>query len=190
MSDKKDNNQRSPIPSSARDLTMKSSDLLRRGLKLADTILSRFDVTPLNLSYEGDDGLAIIIFKRNTVIPARKTLIFSTIEDDQREIKIHFLQGMRPFASDNKTLCHVIVTGIPPAPRGVAKIEVTLDIDATGILHISIKDKATGRNLKCSIKTSSGLSENEIKKLLREAQKHAEEDRKYLAEAIKKRPNM
>ncbi len=154
----------------------------RGGMVYSDSELSQFDVTPVNLSYEGDDGLAITIFKHNTVIPAKKTILFSTAADGQTQIEIHILQGVRPFAADNRTLARIIISGIPPAPRGVPQIEVTFHIDANGIVNISVKYKATGHNLKTRIMGSSGLSENEIKKLFKEAEKHADEDRKRLKE--------
>jgi len=136
------------------------------------------DVTPLTLSIETLGGVATPIIERNTTIPTRKSQIFSTAADGQTQVEIHVVQGERPMAADNKTLGRFILDGIPPAPRGVPQIEVTFDIDANGILHVSAKDKATGREQKITITASSGLTEEEVERMVREAQQYAEEDRK------------
>ncbi|GAB4569528.1 MAG: molecular chaperone DnaK [Anaerolineae bacterium] len=136
------------------------------------------DVTPLTLSIETLGGVATPLIERNTTIPAKKSQIFSTAADGQTQVEIHVLQGERPMAADNKTLGRFILDGIPPAPRGVPQIEVTFDIDANGILNVSAKDKATGREQSITITASSGLSEQEIERMVREAQEHAAEDAK------------
>lgn len=143
------------------------------------------DVTPLTLSIETLGGVATPLIERNTTIPAKKSQIFSTASDNQTQVEIHVLQGERPMAADNRTLGKFILDGIPPAPRGVPQIEVTFDIDANGILNVSAKDKATGREQKITITASSGLSEDEIKRMMDEAEKHASEDaeRKQTAES-------
>jgi len=143
------------------------------------------DVTPLTLSVETLGGIATPIIERNTTIPVRKSQIFSTATDNQTQVEIHVVQGERPMAADNKTLGRFILDGIPPAPRGVPQIEVTFDIDADGILHVSAKDLATGREQKITITASSGLTEEEIQRMVKEAEEYAEQDRrkKELAEA-------
>ncbi|GIW72149.1 MAG: chaperone protein DnaK [Planctomycetota bacterium] len=135
------------------------------------------DVTPLSLGIETLGGVMTVLIPRNTTIPTQKKEIFSTASDNQTAVDIHVLQGERPMASQNRTLGKFSLTGIPPAPRGVPKIEVTFDIDANGILHVSAKDLGTGKESKIEIKSSSGLSEAEIKRMQREAEEHAEEDR-------------
>ena len=117
------------------------------------------------------------LISRNTTIPTKKTEVFSTAEDNQTTVEIHVLQGEREMATGNKTIGRFQLTGIPPAPRGVPQIEVTFDIDANGILHVSAKDKATGKEQKIRIEASSGLSENEIEKMVADAQTHAAEDK-------------
>ncbi len=136
------------------------------------------DVTPLSLGIETLGGVMTTLIKRNTPIPTKKTEVFSTASDNQTQVEVHVLQGERPMAKDNKTIGRFILDGIPPAPRGVPQIEVTFDIDANGILHVSAKDKATGREQKITIQASSGLSQDEIERMVKEAQEHAEEDRK------------
>jgi len=135
------------------------------------------DVTPLTLSIETLGGVATPLIERNTTIPAKKSQIFSTASDSQTQVEIHILQGERPMAADNRTLGRFILDGIPPAPRGVPQIEVTFDIDANGILNVSAKDKATGREQKITITASSGLSDQEIEKMMKDAESHADEDR-------------
>ncbi len=134
------------------------------------------DVTPLTLSVETLGGVATPLIERNTTIPVAKSQIFSTASDGQMQVEIHVVQGERPMAADNKSLGRFILDGIPPAPRGVPQIEVTFDIDADGILNVSAKDKATGRQQKITITASSGLSEAEIQRMVKEAEQHAEED--------------
>ncbi|MEW6386543.1 MAG: molecular chaperone DnaK [Thermodesulfobacteriota bacterium] len=143
------------------------------------------DVTPLSLGIETLGGVATKIIERNTTIPTRKSQIFSTAADNQSAVTIHVLQGEREMAPDNKTLGRFELFGIPPAPRGIPQIEVTFDIDANGIVHVSAKDLGTGREQSIRITASSGLSEEEIKRFIREAESHAEEDKrkKALAEA-------
>ncbi len=136
------------------------------------------DVTPLTLSIETLGGVATPLIERNTTIPAKKSQIFSTAADGQTQVEIHVLQGERPMAADNKTLGRFILDGIPPAPRGVPQIEVTFDIDANGILNVSAQDKATGREQSITITASSGLTEQEIQRMIREAEQHASEDAK------------
>ena len=136
------------------------------------------DVTPLTLSIETLGGVATPLIERNTTIPTRKSQIFSTAGDNQTQVEINVLQGERPMAADNKSLGRFILDGIPPAPRGVPRIEVTFDIDANGILNVTAQDKATGRSQKITITASSGLTEEEVERMKREAELHAEEDRK------------
>jgi molecular chaperone DnaK len=136
------------------------------------------DVTPLSLGIETLGGVMTVLIPRNTTIPTKKTEIFSTAENNQTMVEIHVLQGERPMAIDNKTIGRFQLTGIPPAPRGVPQIEVTFDIDANGILHVSAKDKATSKEQKIRIEASSGLSEAEIDKMVKDAESHAEEDKK------------
>jgi len=117
---------------------------------------------------------------RNTTIPTRKTETFSTAADSQTSVEVHALQGERSLAAQNRTLGKFHLTGLPPAPRGIPQIEVTFDIDANGIMHVSAKDKATGKENKITIKASSGLSEDEINRMVKDAEEHAEDDRKLL----------
>ncbi|AVX20005.1 MAG: molecular chaperone DnaK [Bacillota bacterium] len=144
--------------------------------EVKDVVL--LDVTPLSLGIETLGGVFTRIIPRNTTIPTSKSQIFSTAADNQTQVEIHVLQGEREMAAYNKTLGRFILDGIPPAPRGVPQIEVTFDIDANGIVHVSAKDKATGRAQSITIQSSSGLSEEEIQRMVKEAEAHAEEDRK------------
>ncbi|MCD6411343.1 MAG: molecular chaperone DnaK [Thermoplasmata archaeon] len=136
------------------------------------------DVTPLTLSVETLGGIATPIIPRNTTIPTRKSKIFTTAEDNQTTVEIHVVQGERPMAADNKSLGRFLLTGIPPAPRGVPKIEVTFDIDVNGILKVTAKDLATGKEQSITITGSTKLSEEEVERMRKEAELHAEEDRK------------
>jgi molecular chaperone DnaK len=135
------------------------------------------DVTPLTLAIETLGGVATSLISRNTTIPTRKSEVFSTASDNQTSVEVHVTQGERPMAKDNKTLGKFQLTGIPPAPRGVPQIEVTFDIDANGILHVTAKDKATGTERQIRIEASSGLSEADIKKAVEEAESHEAEDK-------------
>lgn len=143
------------------------------------------DVTPLSLGIETLGGVFTKLIEANTTIPTRKSEIFSTATDNQSSVEIHVLQGERPMAKDNRTIGRFHLDGIPPAPRGVPQIEVTFDIDANGILHVSAKDKGTGKEQKIRIEASSGLTEAEIQRMKQEAQAHAEEDRKARERAEK-----
>ena len=136
------------------------------------------DVTPLSLGVETLGGVMTTLIPRNTTIPTKKSEIFSTAADNQTSVEINVLQGERPMAKDNRSLGRFILDGIPPAPRGIPQIEVTFDIDANGILHVSAKDKATGKEQSIRIESSSGLSKEEVEKMVQEAEKHAEEDKK------------
>ena len=134
------------------------------------------DVTPLSLGIETLGGVTTVLIQRNTTIPTKKSEIFSTAEDSQTTVEIHVLQGERKLARDNRTLGRFQLTGIPPAPRGMPKVEVTFDIDANGILHVSAKDQATAKEQKIRIEGSSGLSESEVERMVKEAEQHASED--------------
>src|SRR5438874_3928361 len=135
------------------------------------------DVTPLSLGIETLGGVFTKLIERNTTIPTRKSEIFSTASDNQPGVEIHVLQGERQFARDNKTIGKFQLTDIPPAPRGMPQIEVTFDIDANGILHVSAKDLGTGKEQKITITASSGLSKDEIEKMRKDAELHAEDDK-------------
>lgn len=136
------------------------------------------DVTPLSLGIETLGGVFTTMIKRNTTIPTQKTQIFSTAADNQPSVDIHVLQGERPMAADNKTLGRFELSDIPPAPRGVPQIQVTFDIDANGIVHVSAKDLGTGKEQKIDITSSSGLSDEEIERMQQDAKAHEEEDKK------------
>jgi molecular chaperone DnaK len=150
------------------------------------------DVTPLSLGIETLGGVATRLIERNTTIPTRKSQIFSTAADNQTEVSIHVLQGEREMASDNKTLGRFNLTGIPPAPRGLPQIEVTFDIDANGIVHVSAKDLGTGKEQSIRITASSGLTEEEIDQMVKDAESHAQEDksRRELVEARNNADNL
>ena len=135
------------------------------------------DVTPLSLGIETLGGVMTKLIKKNTTIPTKETQVFSTADDNQMAVTVHVLQGEREMAGGNKSLGRFDLTDIPPAPRGVPQIEVTFDIDANGIMHVSAKDKATGKENKIEIKSSSGLDDAEIDRMVREAEEHADEDR-------------
>jgi len=136
------------------------------------------DVTPLTLGIETLGGVATPLIERNSTIPTRKSQVFSTAADNQTQVQINVVQGERPMATDNKQLGTFVLDGIPSAPRGIPQIEVTFDIDADGILHVSAKDKATGREQKITIQASSGLDEKEIERMVDDAKRHADDDRR------------
>ena len=144
--------------------------------EVKDVVL--LDVTPLSLGIETLGGVATRIVERNTTIPVKKSQVFSTAEDNQTAVEVHVLQGEREMARDNRTLGRFHLQGIPTAPRGMPQIEVTFDIDANGILHVSAKDMATGKEQKITITASTGMSEAEIQKMVGDAEVHAEDDRK------------
>jgi molecular chaperone DnaK len=146
------------------------------GGEVKDILL--LDVTPLTLSIETLGSVATPLIERNTTIPTRRSQIFSTASDSQTQVEIHVLQGERPMAVDNKSLGKFILDGIPPAPRGIPQIEVTFDIDANGILKVTAQDKASGRSQHITITASSGLVKDEVERMRKEAEVHAEEDRK------------
>src|ERR687897_228088 len=118
-----------------------------------------------------------VLIPRNTTIPTKKTEVFSTADDSQTQVEIHVLQGERPMARDNRTIGKFQLTGIPPAPRGMPQVEVTFDIDANGILHVTAKDKTTGKEQKIRIEASSGLSDADIDKMVKDAESHAADDK-------------
>ena len=146
------------------------------------------DVTPLTLGIETMGGVMTPLIDKNTTIPTNKSQIFSTAEDNQTAVTVHVLQGERKQAAENKTLGQFNLTDIPAAPRGMPQIEVTFDTDANGILNVSAKDKATGKEQSIEIKASSGLSDEEIEQMVKDAEVHAEEDKKF--EALVQTRNM
>ncbi|HKP49783.1 MAG TPA: molecular chaperone DnaK, partial [Gemmatimonadales bacterium] len=144
------------------------------GGEVKDVLL--LDVTPLSLGIETLGGVTTVLIPRNTTIPTKKSETFSTAEDNQTTVEIHVLQGERQMAMDNRTIGKFQLTGIPPAPRGMPQVEVTFDIDANGILHVSAKDKTTGKEQKIRIEASSGLSDAEIDRMVKAAEQHAQDD--------------
>ena len=145
------------------------------GGEVKDVLL--LDVTPLSLGIETLGGVTTVLIPRNTTIPTKKSEVFSTAEDNQTTVEIHVLQGERQMAMDNRTIGKFQLTGIPPAPRGMPQVEVTFDIDANGILHVSAKDKASNKEQKIRIEASSGLSDTEIDRMVKAAEQHASEDK-------------
>lgn len=146
------------------------------GGQVKDVLL--LDVTPLTLSIETLGGVASALIERNTTIPTRKSEVFSTAGDNQPQVEIHVVQGERPLAADNKTLGRFILDGIPPAPRGIPQIDVTFDIDANGILKVTAKDRSTGRSQHITLSASSGLSADELERMRKDAEAHADADHK------------
>ncbi|MCK4570450.1 Hsp70 family protein, partial [Candidatus Bipolaricaulota bacterium] len=144
------------------------------------------DVTPLTLSIETIGGIATPLIERNTTIPTEKSKTFTTAEDNQPAVQIHAVQGERKMVTDNKSLGTFQLSGIPPAPRGIPQIDVTFNIDADGILHVTAKDKATSKSASITIQDSSRLDDSEIERMRREAEEHADEDKKK-AELIEMR---
>jgi molecular chaperone DnaK len=136
------------------------------------------DVTPLSLGIETLGGVMTALIQRNTTIPTRKSETFSTAADNQTSVEVHVLQGERQLARDNRTLGRFQLGDIPPAPRGMPQIEVTFDIDANGIVNVSAKDRGTGKEQRITITTSSGLSKDEVDRMMKDAESHAEEDKK------------
>ncbi len=134
------------------------------------------DVTPLSLGIETLGGVMTTLISRNSTIPTRKSEMFSTATDNQTSVEVHVLQGERPMARDNRTLGRFHLVGLPPAPRGVPQVEVAFDIDANGIVNVSAKDLATGKEQKITISGSSGLSKEDVSRMVREAESHASED--------------
>jgi molecular chaperone DnaK len=145
------------------------------GGEVKDVLL--LDVTPLSLGIETLGGVSTVLIPRNTTIPTRKSEVFSTAEDSQTTVEIHVLQGERQMATDNRTIGKFQLTGIPPAPRGMPQVEVGFDIDANGILHVSAKDKASGKEQKIRIEASSGLSDQDIEKMVKAAEADASADK-------------
>jgi molecular chaperone DnaK len=152
--------------------------------EVTDVLL--LDVTPLSLGIETLGGVMTKVIERNTTIPTKKSQTFTTAEDSQTSVEIHVLQGEREFARDNRTLGKFHLVGLPPAPRGIPQIEVTFDIDANGILHVFAKDQATGKEQSIRITASTGLSEEEIKKMVKDSELNAEEDKKRKQEIEQK----
>ncbi|KKR17570.1 MAG: Chaperone protein DnaK [candidate division CPR2 bacterium GW2011_GWC1_41_48] len=146
------------------------------GGEVKDILL--LDVTPLSLGIETLGSVATKLIERNTTIPTSRTEVFTTAADNQTSVEVHVVQGEREMAADNKTLGRFILDGIPPAPRGIPQVEVTFDIDANGILNVSAKDRATGKEQRITITASSGLSKDEVEKMKKEAEVNAEEDKK------------
>jgi len=142
--------------------------------EVTDVLL--LDVTPLSLGVETLGGVADVVIERNTTIPVRKSKVYSTADDNQNQVEIHVLQGERTMAADNRTLGRFHLIGIPPAPRGVPQVEVSFDIDANGILHVSAKDRGTGQEQKIQITSSSGITDDEIKNMVDQAKAHASDD--------------
>ena len=160
---------------------MRSSRLARRvqaGVlsgEVKDLLL--LDVTPLSLGIETLGGVMTTLIPRNTTIPTKKSEVFSTATDGQTSVEVHVLQGERPMARDNRTLGRFHLDGIPPAPRGVPQVEVTFDIDANGIVNVNAKDKGTGKEQKITITASSGLSKDEVDRMMKDAEAHSNEDK-------------
>lgn len=151
---------------------------IQAGVLMGDvTDVLLLDVTPLTLGIETLGSVSTPLIERNTTVPSSKSQVFSTAADNQTSVEVNVLQGERPMAADNKSLGRFILDGVPPSPRGVPQIEVAFDIDANGILNVTAKDKATGKEQKITIKGSTGLSDDEVEKITKEAEKHAEEDK-------------
>jgi len=174
----KDFFQKEPNKSVNPDEVVAVGAAIQAGVLMGDvTDVLLLDVTPLTLGIETLGRVSTPLIDRNTTIPASKAQVFSTAADNQTSVEVNVLQGERPMAADNKSLGRFILDGVPPSPRGVPQIEVSFDIDANGILNVSAKDKATGKEQKITIKGSTSLSDDEVEKITKEAEKHAEEDK-------------
>jgi molecular chaperone DnaK len=174
----KDFFQKEPNKSVNPDEVVAIGAAIQAGVLMGDvTDVLLLDVTPLTLGIETLGRVSTPLIDRNTTIPTSKSQVFSTAADNQTSVEVNVLQGERPMAADNKSLGRFILDGIPPSPRGIPQVEVSFDIDANGILNVSAKDKATSKEQKITIKGSTSLSDDEVEKITKQAEKHAEEDK-------------